>query len=185
MSRIVIVDNHETEVRIPLMRQLGRAFGSEEIQVAGNGAEALSLLSSRNDPVGVIILDVMMPVMDGIAACRAIRANPNHDGVYIVMLTGRDGGLPEGLGVGADVYLHKPCAIEELIAVVKKGLLESKKQYTLKQEHADLKKKWLQFEEELERLRLAGVGVGMEDHFAMETRVSWVELVGDVGSGSR
>ncbi|MBF0629678.1 MAG: hypothetical protein HQL89_01650 [Magnetococcales bacterium] len=92
---------------------------------------------------------------------------------------------PEGLGVGADVYLHKPCAIEELIAVVKKGLLESKKQYTLKQEHADLKKKWLQFEEELERLRLAGVGVGMEDHFAMETRVSWVELVDDVGSGSR
>ncbi|MBF0181745.1 MAG: response regulator [Magnetococcales bacterium] len=122
MPKILIVDDNAEEVRDPLKRQLGRIHGPENILEAANGQSAVVMVA-RHHPE-VIILDVMMPVMDGIAACRAIRADSDNRGIYIIMLTGRDGGMPEGLEVGADVYLRKPCAFEELQAVVRKGLEE-------------------------------------------------------------
>ncbi|MBF0163485.1 MAG: response regulator [Magnetococcales bacterium] len=120
MPKILIVDDNAEEVRLPLKRQLGRIHGPEHILEAENGRIAVEMVN-RHHP-DVVILDIMMPVMDGIAACQAIREDSNHVGIYIIMLTGRDGGLPEGLSVGADVYLRKPCTFDELAAVVAKGL---------------------------------------------------------------
>lgn len=120
MAKILIVDDNVTDVLNPLKRQFSRLFDPEEISEAVNGKIALEQIA-RNRPQ-VIILDVMMPVMDGITTCRAIRSDPKNHDIYIIMLTGRDGGLPEGLEVGADVYLHKPCAFDELLAMVQKGL---------------------------------------------------------------
>lgn len=122
MPKILIADDNADEVRYPIKRQLGRIYGHENILEAVNGQIAVEMVT-RHHP-DVIILDIMMPVMDGIAACQAIRADSDNIGIYIIMLTGRDGGMPEGLAVGADVYLRKPCAFEELIAMVKKGLEE-------------------------------------------------------------
>lgn len=122
MAGILIVDDNREEVRQPLKRQLGRVFGEERILEAANGRMAVEMVA-RHRPE-VIILDVMMPLMDGIEACRVIRSLPENSGTYIIMLTGREGGLPEGLEVGADVYLRKPCSFEELLAIVQKGMAE-------------------------------------------------------------
>lgn len=124
MAKILIVDDNEKEIRRPLARQLGREFGVTNILEAGDGQSALALVE-REHP-SVILLDVMMPVLDGISVCRRIRSQPRLTGIYIIMLTGREGGLVEGLDVGADVYLRKPYSIDELAAYVRKGLVLSK-----------------------------------------------------------
>ncbi|MBF0133882.1 MAG: response regulator [Magnetococcales bacterium] len=122
MPRILIVDD-ELQIRRTMKRQLGRVYGLENILEAENGRAALEQV--RNEKPVLVILDIMMPVMDGITVCRTLRDNPENDGLYVIMLTGRDGGLPEGLGVGANVYLRKPFAMEELFAVVQRGIEES------------------------------------------------------------
>lgn len=124
MSKILIVDDNEKEIRRPLVRQLGRVFGPEKILEAENGQLALEVVE-REHPM-VILLDVMMPVMDGISACRVLRSKPQFAGIYVIMLTGREGGLAEGLEIGADAYVRKPYDIEELTAYVRKGLKQSK-----------------------------------------------------------
>ncbi|MBF0310427.1 MAG: response regulator [Magnetococcales bacterium] len=122
MPKILIVDDNDEEIRQPLKRQLGRVYGPDAILEAENGRQAVEMVAKYHPDV--VILDVMMPVMDGIDACRAIREDSDNLGLYIIMLTGRDGGMPEGLHVGADVYLRKPCAFDELSAVVGRGLEE-------------------------------------------------------------
>ncbi|MBF0163481.1 MAG: response regulator [Magnetococcales bacterium] len=124
MSKILIVDDNEREIRRPLVRQLGRVFGSDKILEAENGQQALEVME-REHPM-VILLDVMMPVMDGISTCRVLRSKPQFAGIYVIMLTGREGGLAEGLDIGADAYVRKPYDIEELTAFVRKGLKQSK-----------------------------------------------------------
>lgn len=177
MSKILIVDDNETEIRCPLVRQLGRVFGSERILEAANGAEALSILRAQSGHVGVIVLDVMMPVMDGIAACRAVRSAVEYDGIYIAMLTGRDGGLPEGLEVGANVYLRKPCEIEELIAVVKKGLAEFEKYRGQMTDRANLEGRLHRVEAENERIQRSNAAV--EVPVSQDSSASWVDLVNE------
>ncbi|MBF0163480.1 MAG: response regulator [Magnetococcales bacterium] len=175
MPKILIVDDNETEIRRPLVRQLGRVFGPEEILEAANGHDALSMLYAQEGEIGVIILDIMMPVMDGIAACRAIRGNPDHEGVYIAMLTGRDGGLPEGLEVGADVYLRKPCDADELIAVVKKGFLEFEKHRQHMIEQADLANRLQQ--SELEKRDLQQQNNYVEMPFLSDEPHNWLDVL--------
>ncbi|MBF0110114.1 MAG: response regulator [Magnetococcales bacterium] len=121
--KILIADDNAQEIRVPLRRQLGRMFGEDAILEADNGQAAVRM-AERYHPE-VVILDIMMPVMNGIDACRALRGKHELAATYIIMLTGRDGGLPEGLEAGADVYLRKPYVLDELIAVVGKGLEES------------------------------------------------------------
>ncbi|MBF0422189.1 MAG: response regulator [Magnetococcales bacterium] len=175
MSRILVVDDNEQEVRRPLVRQLGRVFGPDSVLEAENGLEAISILPlPAEDRIGVIILDVMMPVMDGIAACQAIRANSICEGVYIIMLTGRDRGLPEGLEAGADVYLRKPCEIEELIAVVNKGLQEFEKYQRRMNKEEQLENRLRQVEEEKERSQCANVFVELP--VDMDQPTSWVDI---------
>ncbi|MBF0181750.1 MAG: response regulator [Magnetococcales bacterium] len=124
MPKILIVDDNEKEIRRPLVRQLSRVFGDDKILEAENGQQALETVE-REHPM-VVLLDVMMPIMDGISACRLLRSKPQYAGIYVIMLTGREGGLAEGLEIGADAYVRKPYDIEELTAYVRKGLNQSK-----------------------------------------------------------
>jgi len=100
----------------PLQRMLERTLAAEgfEVAVAGDGGAAL-LAAERSTP-DVIVLDVAIPLLDGLAVCRRLRdkgvATP------ILMLTARDA-VPDrvaGLDAGADDYLVKPFAVQELIA---------------------------------------------------------------------
>ena len=89
-----------------------------ETCVARDGAEALELVE-RFQP-DLLLLDVMMPLVNGFDVCRAIRGNPAYGGVKIVMLSarGRDAEQAQGLALGADAYVTKPFSTQELLAKV-------------------------------------------------------------------
>ena len=111
---LVIVDD-ETAVQDSLSRTL--RFEGYTVSVAGDGSRGLELVRAEK-PDGVI-LDVMMPVLGGLDACRVLRAEGNH--VPVLMLTARTG-VPDrvaGLDAGADDYLVKPFALQELLARVR------------------------------------------------------------------
>jgi len=109
--RILVVDD-ERAVREAIERALG--FEGYAVDHAGDGAEALESLA-RN-PVDAVVLDVLMPQMDGIELCRRIRAS--GDTTPILMLTAREtvSDRVAGLDAGADDYLVKPFALRELLA---------------------------------------------------------------------
>ena len=89
-----------------------------EVCVARDGAQALELIERfRPD---LLLLDVMMPVRNGFEVCRAIRGNPAHERLKIVMLSarGRDAERAQGLALGADAYVTKPFSTRELLAKV-------------------------------------------------------------------
>jgi two-component system, OmpR family, response regulator MprA len=109
--RVLVVDD-EPVLLVSLARSL--RFEGYEVVTAGNGVEALGHLSVvRPD---VVVLDVVMPRLDGIEVCRRIR--DAGDRTPVLMLTARDAvrDRVRGLDVGADDYLVKPFAHEELLA---------------------------------------------------------------------
>jgi two-component system response regulator MprA len=109
--RVLVVDD-DPAVRDSLRRSL--AFNGYEVDVAGDGEEALRRLGAQRPDA--VVLDVLMPRLDGLATCRALRAA--GDDVPVLMLTARDevSDRVAGLDAGADDYLPKPFALEELLA---------------------------------------------------------------------
>ncbi len=109
--RVLVVDD-DAAVRESLERSL--RFEGYEVATAVDGLDALYAVG-RDQP-DIVILDVMMPRVDGLEACRQLRAR--GDDVPVLMLTARDGlaDRVSGLDVGADDYLVKPFALEELFA---------------------------------------------------------------------
>ncbi|MEA2145358.1 MAG: two-component system, OmpR family, response regulator MprA [Solirubrobacteraceae bacterium] len=111
MARVLVVDD-EPAVRRALERAL--ALERHDVVMAGDGEEALDALV--RSPPDAVILDVMMPRLDGLEVCRRMRAA--GDKTPILMLTARDAidDRVQGLDVGADDYLVKPFALRELQA---------------------------------------------------------------------
>jgi two-component system, OmpR family, response regulator MprA len=109
--RVLVVDD-DRAVRESLRRSL--EFNGYDVALAADGAEALAVLGSSHPDV--VVMDVMMPRLDGIETTRALRA-AGHD-VPVLVLTARDavGDRVEGLDAGADDYLTKPFALQELLA---------------------------------------------------------------------
>jgi two-component system response regulator MprA len=110
--RILIVDD-ERAVRESLKRAL--ELEGYEIELASDGLEALERLGPDGH-ADAVLLDVLMPGMDGLEVCRTIRRNGNP--VPVLMLTARTQveDRVEGLDAGADDYVTKPFALEELLA---------------------------------------------------------------------
>lgn len=109
--RILVVDD-EPAVRDAVERALG--FEGYKVQLAEDGLDALEQLAL--EPPDAIVLDVLMPRMDGLELCKRIRAA--GDDVPILMLTAREtvADRVSGLDAGADDYLVKPFALQELLA---------------------------------------------------------------------
>jgi len=109
--RIVVAED-ERAVRESLTRAL--TLEGYNVTAVADGAQALEVL--RSDPADVVLLDVMMPVVDGLTACRVLRSEKNR--VPILMVTARTetSDRVAGLDAGADDYLPKPFALEELLA---------------------------------------------------------------------
>jgi len=109
--RILVVDD-DRSVRESLRRSL--AFNGYQVDLASDGQAALdAVLAQRPD---AMVLDVMMPRLDGLEVCRRMRAG--GDDLPILVLTARDAvsDRVSGLDAGADDYLPKPFALEELLA---------------------------------------------------------------------
>ena len=115
--KILVVDD-ERAVRESLRRAL--ELEGYEIELAADGQEALQRLEANgNGQPDAVILDVLMPVVDGLEVCRRIRRSGNR--VPVLMLTARDEieNRVAGLDAGADDYVTKPFALEELVARVR------------------------------------------------------------------
>jgi len=113
-NKILII---EDEKRISRFLELELKHEGYEIIAAFDGRTGLDLASNENPDL--VILDLMLPVMSGIEVCRRIRQSKNK--VPIIMLTAKDDVMDKvmGLDMGADDYMTKPFAIEELLARIR------------------------------------------------------------------
>lgn len=117
MSRILIVDD---EPKITRILDLQLKHEGYETLVASNGLEAVKMVEKEN--VDLVLLDIMMPVMDGFEALKHIKAlKPS---VKAIMLTAKDAkeNIVEGLDYGADDYVTKPFDADELLARIRAQL---------------------------------------------------------------
>ncbi|WP_449597354.1 response regulator transcription factor [Nonomuraea endophytica] len=118
--RLLVVDD-EPALREALQSSL--EFEGYQVATAVDGQAALEQLA--REAYDAVLLDVMMPKLDGLTACRRLRQGGNH--VPVLMLTARDavGDRVSGLDAGADDYLVKPFELDELLARVRALLRRS------------------------------------------------------------
>jgi two-component system, OmpR family, alkaline phosphatase synthesis response regulator PhoP len=122
-SHILIVDD-EPNIVISLEYLMKRE--GWETAVAADGEAALAALEKA--PTDLVILDVMLPRLNGFEVCRRIRGDPRWRSLRILMLTakGRDTEVEKGLGLGADAYVTKPFSTKDLVAQIR-TLLETQR----------------------------------------------------------
>ena len=120
---VLIVDDEEG-VRQTLKRGIHRQFNKGDKRVAiseaGNGEEAIAL--ANKFPPDLIIMDIRMPVMDGLKACRILRSDSKFASTIIIMLTCEITEESAGLLSGADDYVIKPFDIKTLLIRIEKSL---------------------------------------------------------------
>jgi DNA-binding response OmpR family regulator len=121
-KEILIVDD-EPSIVVPiqfLMEQQGY-----RVLVAENGEDALDAIYKYKPDL--ILLDIMLPRIDGYEVCEIVRLNPEYRGIKIIFLTakGREVEIAKGLSLGADAYITKPFSNTELVAKVKELLKNS------------------------------------------------------------
>jgi len=123
-ASVLIVDD---EPNILLSLQFLMKKSGYDVRTAKDGEEALAEIS-RAAP-DLVLLDVMMPKIDGFSICERIRANPEWKDMRIIMLTarGRDVEREKGLALGADDYITKPFSTKDAIARVEAALARSPK----------------------------------------------------------
>jgi DNA-binding response OmpR family regulator len=121
---VLIVDD---EPNILLSLQFLMKKTGYEVRTAKDGEEAMTEME-RAAP-DLILLDVMMPKIDGFSICERIRANPEWRDVRIIMLTarGRDVEREKGIALGADDYITKPFSTKDAIARVEAVLARPRK----------------------------------------------------------
>ena len=118
-KEILIVDD-EPGIVVPvqfLMEQQGYT-----VMIAERGDDALDLIYKYKPDL--VLLDIMLPGIDGYEVCEIVRLNPDYRDVKIVFLTakGREVEIAKGLSLGADAYITKPFSNDELVAKVKELL---------------------------------------------------------------
>jgi two-component system, OmpR family, alkaline phosphatase synthesis response regulator PhoP len=117
MSRILVVDDERHIVRLV---QVFLERAGHTVITAFDGKEGLEKV--RAEKPNLVILDVMMPYMDGFEVLKALRREPETENLPVVILTGKtaDKDVFEGYHWGADMYLKKPFNPEELVTYVKR-----------------------------------------------------------------
>lgn len=120
-ASILIVDDDEG---LRQLLRLALKFAGMDVREAGDGVDALAQI--RADPPDLILLDVMMPQMDGLTLCRTLRADPETEHLPVIMISGKTDprSIRQGLDCGANEYINKPFEIKELTKRVK-ALLNS------------------------------------------------------------
>ncbi len=113
---VLVIDDEESIIDLI---KLGLKYEGFEVVAANDGEDGIAA-AQRTNP-SFIILDWMLPDMDGLEVCRRLRANPTTHDIPILLLTakGEVGSRVEGLNTGADDYLTKPFSFEELVARIR------------------------------------------------------------------
>ncbi|MCK4537935.1 MAG: response regulator [Candidatus Krumholzibacteria bacterium] len=123
-GKVLVVDDE-----INITQILEFSIGSEgyEVLTASNGEEAID--KARREQPDLIILDIMMPKIDGYEACRILKANPITKNIPVVLLTAKGRDIDKRLGyeVGASDYIIKPFSPNKLIERIHELLVTSSK----------------------------------------------------------
>ena len=120
MAKEILIVDDEPNIVVPiqfLMEQQGY-----RVMIAERGEDALDLIYQYKPDL--VLLDIMLPGIDGYEVCEIVRLNPNFRKVKIIFLTakGREEEIAKGLALGADAYITKPYSNAELVAKVKELL---------------------------------------------------------------
>ena len=120
-KRILVVDDDENILSLERTILEQKGF---DVTAAAGGAEALTLLAGQ--VFDLVLLDVMMPEIDGFTVCRKIKEDPRLKDVPVIFLTAKGGGeaLAEGFESGAVMYINKPFTANKLLTIVN-TMLES------------------------------------------------------------
>lgn len=120
-KRILVVDDDENILNLEKTILEQKGF---EVTSAGGGAQALKILAERT--FDLILLDVMMPEVDGFTVCRRIKEDSRLKDIPVIFLTAKGGGeaLAEGFESGAVMYINKPFTANKLLTIVN-TMLES------------------------------------------------------------
>ena len=120
-KRILVVDDDENILNLERTILEQKGF---EVTGALGGAQALDLL--KTSTFDLVLLDVMMPEVDGFTVCRKIKEDPRLETLPVIFLTAKGGGeaLAEGFESGAVMYINKPFTAHKLLTIVN-TMLES------------------------------------------------------------
>lgn len=122
-KKIVIVDD-EIHIRALLEQTLEDLEDDFDVEIftAENGAEGLKIITEEKPDL--VLLDVMMPLMNGYEVCQAVTQNPDLDGVKVVLLTakGQEADRERGMSVGATAYMTKPFDPDDVLEYAKSAL---------------------------------------------------------------
>ena len=126
MSKTILIVDDEAYI-VTSLEYVMQSAGFE-VAVAYDGEEALQKVAETVP--ALVILDLMMPKLDGFEVCRKIRENPLWKGIRIIILTakGRDVERKKGMSLGADDYMTKPFSTRDILNRVKELLAESEGQ---------------------------------------------------------
>jgi len=121
MSKILLVDD---EVDILEFLKYNLELEKFEVLVSSDGKDALNKISQNPD---LIVLDIMMPEMDGFELYQKIKSDKNYQNIPIIFLTAKSGETDEikGLNLGASDYIQKPISPKKLVARIKSNLRKS------------------------------------------------------------
>ncbi len=117
MSKKILIVDDEAHIRLLLEQTLDALFDlGVEILTADNGGDALATI--RGERPDLVLLDVMMPVMNGFEVCKTVKADDELRSTFVMMLTAKGQELDRATGaeVGADLYLTKPFDPDDLLA---------------------------------------------------------------------
>jgi len=114
-KRILVVDDDENILSLERTILEQKGF---DVTTAGGGAEALKLIGDND--FDLVLLDVMMPEIDGFTVCRRIKEEPRTKEIPVIFLTAKGGGeaLAEGFESGAIMYINKPFTANKLLTIV-------------------------------------------------------------------
>ena len=126
MAKEILIVDDEPGIVIPiqfLMEQQGYSVIDAE-----NGEDALDIID-RYTP-DLVLLDIMLPVIDGYQVCEIVRLDPKHRNIKIIFLTaeGREVEIAKGMVLGADTYITKPFSNAEVVEKVKALLTDIKEE---------------------------------------------------------
>ena len=115
-EKILIVED-EPNIVVPL--QFIMKDNGYDVTVAFSGEEAVDAITESKPDL--ILLDIMLPGMDGYELCQMIRQNPDWKGIKIIFLTalGREADMAKGMALDADAYITKPFSIKEVVEKVR------------------------------------------------------------------
>jgi len=115
-STVLVIDDEENIIELI---KLGLKYEGFQVESAPDGPQGLAAAQRQNPDL--IILDLMLPGMDGLEVCRRLRTNPTTRDIPILMVTAKDEVRDRvaGLDTGADDYLPKPFSFEELVARIR------------------------------------------------------------------